>query len=143
MKKINKIWFALTLLVAFGLSSIACAQKDIKDIKGMHIKDSGENISHVLAVTKDGQIKVYDDEGNPVKACQLCTKKLESSLGDKFCLKAIKEGKEIDGKKVCKALTDATVMNVETITKIETHINPYCTIYIIGGVPFPIGNGCY
>jgi hypothetical protein len=86
---------------------------------------------------------VFDKNGNPVQPCQLCTKELENELGDKFCSKAIKYGKEINGKKICKSLSGATIQNVDTITTIRTHINPYCDTLMIGGIPFPIGDGCF
>lgn len=154
MRTVSKIMFGLPLLIIIALSNVACAQKkvtdkldlmhnDIKDLKRLHIKPEIENLNYVLAVSKDGKFQVFNKDGRPVKACRLCTKELELKLGDEYCRKAIKYDKEIDGKKICKSLSDSTIQNVDTITTIRTRINPYCDTIMIGGIPFPIGDGCF
>jgi len=147
MKAIKKSWFAMSVLIALGLSSIACAQKKYGDdyennVNRPHIKSNLENVSYFLAVTKDGKYVAFNKKGSPVSSCQICTRELEAKLEDKFCQMAIKEGKEIGGKKICKALTGATIQDVGSITTLKSHINPYCDILVIDGFAFPFGDGC-
>lgn len=147
MKGNKKSWMALFILIVFGLTSTACAQKKHgggheDNPRGAHIKSNLKNVSHFVAVTGDGKYIVFDKQGRPIDSCQICTKELENELKDPFCKNAIKEGKTIKGKKICKALSGATVQSVDTVTTIKTHNNPYCQTLIIGGVAFPIGPGC-
>ena len=89
----------------------------------------------VLAVGQDGSVTVLDPSGKPVSKCQLCTQALEKQFGP-YC----KEASAKSG--VCAGLTGVTVQDINTVTLINTHKNPFCMCSVTHGNGFCLPIGC-
>ena len=118
-------WLALGLVL---FSSQACSEGGGK----VTLPDKTQM---VLVVGLDGNVTVLDAKGNPAPKCQLCTQELESKYGP-YC----KDAQAKDN--ICAGLTGVTVQNVNNITLISSHKNPYCLCRVVGGSAYCLPVGC-